>query len=110
MQPHMKKLNFKDRKRNTHGSMCVFAHTKTSLGQYPVETIFGSFVNHAELKHVKAEVVYLPKTQLVQGLCRNVSVNITFPGFPTLKNVLHSFKSAQAEVCVFVFYNHRKFL
>lgn len=98
MEPYKTLLSKKEKKRNMNGSTCVFTYTNKSLGQYPVDTIFDSFINHAQLDYVKTEGMHMPRDKLVKGLCPNVRFNISFPSFPTLKYVPHSFGFGMREV------------
>ncbi|KAJ8673539.1 hypothetical protein QAD02_004801 [Eretmocerus hayati] len=91
MEPYVKQLNFKERKRNVNGSTCIFSYSSQSLGQYPVDTIFDSFDNHAQLQSIKAQDLHVPKNKLVKGLCSNFNYDYNFAGFPTLKYIPHSF-------------------
>lgn len=98
MKPFESKLNKKEQKRNVNGFACVFSFCKTSLGQYPVNTAFNPFTNHALVEPLYSEEIFLPKEKLVNGLCNKVSFNLTFPSFPTLKYVQHTYKLQLVEV------------
>lgn len=98
MKPFDSKLSKKEQKRNINGFACIFTFSKTSLGQYPVDTIFDSFTNHAQLEYLNTEDILLPKGRLVKGLCPKVSFELTFPSFPTLRYVEHTFNLELSEV------------
>lgn len=99
MKPFDLKLSKKEQKRNLNGLACVFTFSKTSLGQYPIDTAFDSFTNHAQLEYLNSQEMFLPEGELVKGLSPKVSFQLlTFPSFPTLKYVQHTFSLKQIEV------------
>ncbi|XP_008211726.2 5'-3' exoribonuclease 1 [Nasonia vitripennis] len=91
MDSYITTLNPKERHRNTNGLTCVYTYTKTDLGYYPVDKVFGSFINHAQMERINIADMNVSKNKLVKGLCKDVRFDLSFPGFPTFRHIPHTF-------------------
>lgn len=98
MEPPNAKLTADERKRNSHGPMCIFGYSDVDKGIYEAPQYFPSIRSHAEMQLVKREDILIPLNKLVKGLCKGVQLSVYYPGFPTLQHIPHTSQLDKAKV------------
>ncbi|OAD52342.1 5'-3' exoribonuclease 1 [Eufriesea mexicana] len=101
MAPHYSKLTPEEQARNQHGPMCLFLYTKQDLGIYKSPEYFPDIINHATMKLINREDIFVPREKLVRGLCPGVNLDIYHFGFSSLRYIKHTAKLEKAKVTVF---------
>ncbi|XP_014226840.1 5'-3' exoribonuclease 1 isoform X1 [Trichogramma pretiosum] len=101
MEPCNEKLTEEEKKRNRHGPMAIFTHSKKNLGIYKAPQYFPDIRRYAKMQLIQREEILVPIEKLVKGLCKGVKLSVYYPGFPTLQHVPHTATLAKAKVKVF---------
>lgn len=107
MAPCNEQLSEEERRRNSHGPMLVCTYTAEDLGKYDAPLYFQTINhNHCKVQLVHAEHVRVPIDNLVKGAYPGATMDVYYPGFPTLKHLKYTVrapKGAQLELieCVF---------
>lgn len=101
MTPYDSQLATEERRRNTHGPMCIFTYTEEDMGEYSVPEYFPTINSHANCKLVNREEILVPEEKLVKGLYPGVKLSVYFSGFPTLQHIEHTASLQKAKVKVF---------
>lgn len=98
MAPHYSKLTLEERARNQHGPMCLFTYTDEDLGVYKSPEYFPDIINHASMKLINREDIFVPREKLVRGLCSGVNLDVYHFGFSSLRYIEHTAKLEKAKV------------
>lgn len=101
MTPYDSQLATEERRRNTHGPMCIFTYTEEDMGEYSVPEYFPTINSHANCKLVNREEILVPEEKLVKGLYPGVKLSVYFSGFPTLQHIEHTASLQKAKVLIF---------
>ncbi|KYN27760.1 5'-3' exoribonuclease 1 [Trachymyrmex cornetzi] len=101
MQPHLSRLTLEEQARNKHGPMCLYSYTDESHSVHKTTIYFPEFTNHAQVKLMNREEIFVPREQLIRGLSPGFDLDIYYPGFPTLRHLDHSAHLEKARVKVF---------
>ncbi|XP_047351100.1 5'-3' exoribonuclease 1 isoform X1 [Vespa velutina] len=101
MEPYYVKLTVEEHERNKHGPMYMYSYDKEILGLCHLPGNLPVIENHAQIKIINREDIYVPKEKLVKGLHPRVKCDIHYPGFPTLKYIKHTANLKKAKVKVF---------
>ncbi|XP_043669186.1 5'-3' exoribonuclease 1 isoform X2 [Vespula pensylvanica] len=101
MEPYYTKLTVEEHERNKHGPMYMYSYDKEILGLCHTPRNLPVTENHAQVKIINCEDIYVPKDKLVKGLHPRIKLDLHFPGFPTLKYIKHTANLKKAKVKVF---------
>lgn len=85
-------LSPSEKKRNAHGPCLLYDYTPSML-EPCTSTLPGVFSdiinNHARLRELGVDAFRVDPDKMVKGLMPQVRLDVYFPGFPTLKHILH---------------------
>lgn len=98
MSPYNEKLTPEEKRRNTHGPMCLFSYSEKSTRMCEAPAYFPSILSHAEMRLIDRQEILVPVGKLVKGLCKGVRLSIYYPGFPTLLHIPHTATLEKAKV------------
>ncbi|KAF7400707.1 hypothetical protein HZH66_005891 [Vespula vulgaris] len=101
MEPYYTKLTVEEHERNKHGPMYMYSYDKEIVGLCHSPRNLPVIENHAQVKIINCEDIYVPKDKLVKGLHPRIKLDLHFPGFPTLKYIKHTANLKKAKVKVF---------
>ncbi|KAF7403530.1 hypothetical protein HZH68_006324 [Vespula germanica] len=101
MEPYYTKLTVEEHERNKHGPMYMYSYDKEIVGLCHTPRNLPVIENHAQVKIINCEDIYVPKDKLVKGLHPRIKLDLHFPGFPTLKYIKHTANLKKAKVKVF---------
>ncbi|KYM94136.1 PREDICTED: 5'-3' exoribonuclease 1 [Cyphomyrmex costatus] len=101
MQPHLSRLTLEEQARNKYGPMCLYSYTDEIQSVQKTTLYFPEFTNHAQVKLMNREDIFVPREQLIRGLSPSFDLNIYYPGFPILRHLDHTPHLEKARVKVF---------
>uniref|UniRef100_A0AAR5PUV6 5'-3' exoribonuclease 1 n=1 Tax=Dendroctonus ponderosae TaxID=77166 RepID=A0AAR5PUV6_DENPD len=102
MAPCNKELSEEERRRNSQGPMLACTYTAVDLGKYDAPLYFQTINhNHCKVKLVNIEDIRVPIDNLVKGAYPGASMDVYYPGFPTLKHLKYTAKLKKSRVKVF---------
>lgn len=103
MEPYYTKLTVEEHERNKHGPMYMYSYDKEIVGLCHSPRNLPVIENHAQVKIINCEDIYVPKDKLVKGLHPRIKLDLHFPGFPTLRYIKHTANLKKAKVFLYIF-------
>ncbi|CAH1131010.1 unnamed protein product [Ceutorhynchus assimilis] len=102
MKPCNEELTEEEVRRNTHGPMLVYTYTNKDLGKCDAPEYFPP-IQRVHCKEEKFEIANLrvPINKLVKGAYPGITMDLYYPGFPTMKHLKYTGELKQARVKVF---------
>ncbi|XP_046850575.1 5'-3' exoribonuclease 1-like isoform X2 [Xenia sp. Carnegie-2017] len=104
MEPFYQRLKKSERERNCHTSCMLYTYDAGKTERY-TSSLPGVFPDieccRASCEFIPINKYRLSTEKIIKGLLRNVKMDIYFPGFPTLKHLLHTGELKKAGVKVF---------
>jgi len=84
-------LTEEERRRNSPGPMLEYSYTSEDFGKYEAPAYFPAIKrNHCKVQAMTADSIRVPRDKLVKGLYPGVSLDVYFPGFPTMKHLKYT--------------------